>query len=68
LYYKGGTVDVTVHEVTANGKLKELHKACGGAWGGTRVDASYFELFSTLFGHQLMEDFKRENKVKYSFT
>ncbi|XP_045204481.2 heat shock 70 kDa protein 12A-like [Mercenaria mercenaria] len=61
----GGTVDVTVHEVMANGKLKELHKASGGAWGGTRVDASYFELFSNLFGHELMENFKKENKYEH---
>lgn len=61
----GGTVDVTVHEVKANGTLKEIHKASGGAWGGTRVDASYFELFSQLFGRTLMEEFKKENKYEH---
>ena len=29
----GGTVDVTVHEMEAGARLKELHKASGGAWG-----------------------------------
>ncbi|WAR31119.1 HS12B-like protein [Mya arenaria] len=31
----GGTVDVSVHERNDNGTLKEIHKASGGAWGGT---------------------------------
>ena len=30
----GGTVDITVHEMEANGgSLKELHKATGGPYG-----------------------------------
>ncbi|KAL3879860.1 hypothetical protein ACJMK2_032139 [Sinanodonta woodiana] len=37
----GGTIDITVHEVLSDGKLKELHKASGGAWGGTQVDEAY---------------------------
>ena len=40
LYLPGGTVDITVHEVQTNGTLKELDKASGGAWGGTRVTHS----------------------------
>jgi molecular chaperone DnaK (HSP70) len=30
----GGTVDITVHELSeCNGTLRELHKATGGPWG-----------------------------------
>lgn len=54
---------MTVHEVRTDGTLKELHKASGGAWGGTRVDASYFGLFGSLFTKELMEEFKQVHKV-----
>lgn len=30
----GGTVDMTVHEIDNDGKLTELLKATGGAYGG----------------------------------
>jgi hypothetical protein len=46
----GGTVDITVHEVTDNGNLKELHKASGGAWGGTKVDETFEEFLSSIVG------------------
>lgn len=29
----GGTVDITVHELLENGRLKELQKASGGSHG-----------------------------------
>ena len=29
----GGTVDITVHEVSTGGKLTELYRASGGAFG-----------------------------------
>jgi len=41
VYVTGGTVDITVHEVVAKRKLKELHWANGGAWGGTCVDKAF---------------------------
>ena len=38
---KGGTVDVTVHEMLEYGRVRELYKATGGAWGGTKVDEAF---------------------------
>ncbi|XP_045205239.1 heat shock 70 kDa protein 12A-like [Mercenaria mercenaria] len=37
----GGTVDITIHEVVDDEKLKELNYASGGAWGGTCVDRAF---------------------------
>ena len=31
-------LDITIHEVQPDGRLKELYHATGGAWGGTYVD------------------------------
>ena len=50
LLLTGGTVDITVHEVVAGGHLKELHKASGGAWGGTQVDDAFYQFLVRLFG------------------
>ena len=40
----GGTIDITIHEVQPDGRLKELYHANGGAWGGTYVDKVRFVL------------------------
>ena len=37
----GGTVDLTVHELDEGGKLKELYKATGGAWGSMGIDCKF---------------------------
>ena len=38
----GGTVDITVHEMSKEGgKLKELFKAAGGPFGSTTVDEAF---------------------------
>lgn len=50
IYMSGGTVDITVHEVMDGGKLNELHKASGGAWGGTKVDESFRQFIIKLVG------------------
>ena len=49
-FYLGGTIDITVHEVCFGGKLKELYKATGGAWGGTMVDNAFLDFIAKLIG------------------
>lgn len=51
----GGTMDITVHEVQDKGTLKELHKANGGDWSGTKVDASFISLLADIVGNDVME-------------
>lgn len=58
----GGTVDITVHEVQRDGTLKELHSPSGGPWGGTMVDKKMEEFLGTLFGKDVMQEFKSDSK------
>ncbi|KAK3603243.1 hypothetical protein CHS0354_007574 [Potamilus streckersoni] len=57
----GGTVDITVHEVLGLGKVKELHKASGGAWGGTVVDGAFRQFLVKLVGDSIFQKFSLEN-------
>ena len=54
----GGTVDVTVHRVESDGRLTEITKASGGAWGGTQVDEAYLKFLEELYGTEVFQDFK----------
>ncbi|KAL3879594.1 hypothetical protein ACJMK2_031883 [Sinanodonta woodiana] len=61
----GGTIDITVHEVLSDGKLKELHKASGGAWGGNQVDEAYRQFLISLVGNRVFRRFQDEKKEDY---
>ncbi|XP_060591180.1 heat shock 70 kDa protein 12A-like [Ruditapes philippinarum] len=63
----GGTVDITVHEVTDNGNLKELHKASGGAWGGTKVDEAFEEFLSSIVGPVVISKLKSQYLEDYIY-
>ncbi|KAL3879605.1 hypothetical protein ACJMK2_031893 [Sinanodonta woodiana] len=60
-----GTIDITVHEVLSVGKLKELHKASGGAWGGNQVDEAYRQFLISLVGNPIFHRFQVECKEDY---
>ena len=61
----GGTVDVSVHEVLGDRNLRELYKASGGAWGGTTVDKAYENVLVKIFGQNIFNKFKKENRDDY---
>ncbi|XP_060558649.1 heat shock 70 kDa protein 12B-like [Ruditapes philippinarum] len=61
----GGTIDITVHQVIVDGKLRELHKASGGAWGGTMVDKAYERFLSDIAGPEAFQQFKKEHIDDY---
>lgn len=46
----GGTIDITAHQVMEDGNVRELIKATGGNWGGTRVDEEYMDFIKCLIG------------------
>lgn len=46
--FQGGTADITIHEKTSSGKLLEIHRASGGAWGGCRVDKAFLGMLAKL--------------------
>ncbi|KAL4235381.1 hypothetical protein ACF0H5_007017 [Mactra antiquata] len=59
------TADITVHERQNNGKLKEVHPACGGPWGGTAVDSFFIQLFSSVVTPQGTSDIKCQHSEDY---
>lgn len=61
----GGTVDITVHQVQADGSLSEVAKASGGAWGGTRVDQEFTDMLISIVGKDVFERYKKENTGDY---
>jgi hypothetical protein len=54
----GGTADITCHQKDADGKLRELQKASGGAWGGTRVDEAFNQLLIKIVGAAQFRNFR----------
>ncbi|CAF0792093.1 unnamed protein product [Rotaria sp. Silwood1] len=75
----GGTVDITVHELDNKmGTLKELYKATGGPYGSVEitsfhlcillfkgVDQEFEKLMTTIFGVEIMEEFKLKRPAGY---
>ena len=68
-------MDITVHEVIAGGKVRELMCATGGAWGGTNVDAAFENLLEQIWGSAFIKHVKSttpktwweiENKFEFS--
>ena len=61
----GGTADVTIHEVLQGNRLRELHAATGGNWGGTEVNKAFCNFVSQLVGPENFQTFIAENKAEY---
>jgi hypothetical protein len=61
----GGTVDLTVHELDEGGKLKELYKATGGAWGSMGIDCQFEALLSDIFGEKFMAHFIHHKPISW---
>ena len=51
---------MTVHKLLEDGRVRELYKATGGAWGGTKVDEAFSEYFCQLFAKEVIEKVKQE--------
>ena len=58
-------MDVTVHEVRSGGSLKELCKASGGAWGGTKVDEAFRQMLINIFGKSVLEKYQEKHPDDY---
>lgn len=59
----GGTADITCHQKDAEGRLRELQKASGGSWGGTRVDEVFNQLLIKIVGASHFRNFQNKNKA-----
>ena len=64
-FYLGGTVDITVHEVTKDKTLKELEKASGGDWGGTCVDNCFKDTLVDVITLEVMNEFRLKHTGEY---
>ena len=51
----GGTIDITAHEVSNDGTVREIIKSNGGNWGGTSVDREYIEFIKCLIGESVTQ-------------
>jgi molecular chaperone DnaK (HSP70) len=49
----GGTVDTTAYVVDSVSplSLREIHRATGGGWGSTRIDAALLDVLREIFGN-----------------
>ncbi|KAK3102659.1 hypothetical protein FSP39_012955 [Pinctada imbricata] len=61
----GGTVDISVQETTLDGKMKSIHKVCGGAWGGQAVDEEFRKCIVKIFGGDVLHKFRTDYRAKY---
>ncbi|XP_061164251.1 uncharacterized protein LOC133173280 [Saccostrea echinata] len=61
----GGTADLTAMEVARDGSLKQLFRACGGDWGGNKINDNFVKLLGELFGHSVIEKCKYEHKSDF---
>ncbi|XP_052780048.1 heat shock 70 kDa protein 12A-like isoform X2 [Mya arenaria] len=63
----GGTVDITVQEITTNGAMKNIYKASGGDWGGTKVDDAYIKFLADVVGNETLLEYKRTHMEDYLY-
>ncbi len=61
----GGTVDVTVHELTQLRNLQELYKASGGTWGSMGVDCQFEQLLADIFGQKFIVEFVKSYPISW---
>ena len=60
IFSLGGTIDITVHQVTESGGLKEISSASGGGWGGVLVDRAFEDLLIGMFNKRVYDRFVKE--------
>ena len=65
VFLKGGTVDITAHEVQENGSLRSLLQPTGGHWGGTLVSGRFESFLEKIFTTEVLSRFKTEYKAEY---
>ncbi|MTJ55908.1 Hsp70 family protein [Anabaena sp. UHCC 0253] len=59
----GGTVDITVHEVSPHGGLDEVAEGSGGAYGSTYVDKEFREYLAGKLTAQALNRYEEEDPI-----
>ena len=65
IFDKGGTLDVTAHEILMNGNIKEIHQVTGGPYGGTKVDEEFVSLLERFFGTYQVKNFRENHPAEW---
>ena len=58
-------MDVTAHEIKADGSLKEVHKVTGGSYGGIYVDKEFVSLLKNLCGDPVVKNFRISHPAEW---
>lgn len=61
----GGTIDIVAHKVRKDGRIRELFRATGGAWGGTVIDQQFINLLFRIFGEEFINEFHAQFPKDY---
>ncbi|XP_022802749.1 heat shock 70 kDa protein 12A-like isoform X1 [Stylophora pistillata] len=56
----GGTLDVTVHEIQDDGRIREIYKVTGGPHGGMYVNQKFESLLDELFGTPMLQSYREQ--------
>ena len=56
---------MTVHEILEDGRVRELYKATGGAWGGSNVDEAFVNYFCEIFTKEVIDKVKKEHPTDW---
>jgi molecular chaperone DnaK (HSP70) len=59
----GGTVDITVHQVSLRGGLEEVAEGTGGAYGSTYVDKEFREYLTSKLTAQALARYEEEDPI-----
>jgi hypothetical protein len=58
---------MTVQQNTLDGKLKLVHRASGGPWGGNRVNEEFHRFICDVIGKNIFDSFVKENITDFLF-
>ncbi|KAH3768463.1 hypothetical protein DPMN_169676 [Dreissena polymorpha] len=61
----GGTIDICAHEILDKGRVIEIYRPCGDYGGGTVIDHEFFNFLVKLFGGEVFEMFKTDDRLKF---
>lgn len=61
----GGTIDLTVHEVTRGGGLDEVIQSSGKMCGSTTIDSAFKRYLETRFGKQVVRAFSKKYQLDW---
>ncbi|CAG2245377.1 unnamed protein product [Mytilus edulis] len=65
----GGTADITVVKVLKREEkltyIEHVYRVTGGAWGGNQVNKNFEKFLESVFGNDVMDEFKRDYLSQY---